>query len=307
MRKLSRKEREKKDEAAGTHTAPQSDTQLAESVQLLQAQIRSLTRQVQTIRRSTVRIGLAFAVPGILSLVFAVLRQSQVVAFIGLGLTFWGALFFLVRPITYVRGSLLSTVSAPFYSTIDRIINDLKYEGRGLYVPPVLKSARLPEHLKGLKETFVFISASSDSASPPVGEMATGKFITQNPKGILLVPPGSALMEQIEKSMGTDLTEMSLDDLCTSLPQAIQENFQLVRETGMRTKDGQIHLKTVDSIYTSLYRDKTLKSVKLLGCPLASAVACAITKATGKLVSIQNITASPDARTVEVSYGLQEA
>lgn len=219
----------------------------------------------------------------------------------------WGGLFFLARPVMYVRGSLLNTASAPLYSTIDRIINDLKYEGRGLYVPPYPKRAYLPEHLRGLKETVVFISESSDSAPPPVDAMATGKFVTKNPTGILLIPPGSALMEQIEKSMGADLTKMGLDDLCTGLPQIILENFQLAKEIDMRTENGQIYLKTVDSVFTVLYRDESLKSLKLLGCPLASAVACALAKATGKSVSIQNISTASEARTVEVSYSMAEA
>jgi hypothetical protein len=134
--------------------------------------------------------------------------------------------------------------------------------------------------------------------------MATGKFITQNPKGILLTPPGAALMEQFGRMLGTDLTKMSLEDLCTSLPQLILENFQLAKEATMTTENSQVHLNTTDSIYTGLYRDASLKSLKLLGCPLASAVACAIAKATGKQVVIQNLTTSNDARKVEVTYSL---
>lgn len=296
-----------KEETSDVPTQPESDTQLAESLQVLQDQVKSLRRQVLTIKRSSLQIGVVFAVSGILSLAYSVLSQSQVLAFIGLGLTFWGALFFLVRPVMYVRGSLLNTTSTPLYSTIDRILNDLKYEGKGLYVPPYPKRSYLPEHLKGLKETVVFISASSDSSTPPVEEIATGNFMTKNPKGILLIPPGSGLIEQLEDYARTDFTKMSLDDLCTNLPQLILENFQLAKEIDMRTENGQVYLKTTDSIYGSLYRNETLKSLKLLGCPLASTVGCAIAKATGKPVFVQKITTSPDARTVEVSYSLAEA
>jgi hypothetical protein len=307
MKKLSPSKRKRKEVADGIPDNPESDKQLEESIKLLQAQVRSLERQVQTIRRSPIQIGLVFAVPGILCLAYSVLSQSQVLAFIGLGLTFWGALFFLVRPLMYVRGGLLNTASTPFYSTVDRILNDLKYEGRGLYVPPYPRRAYLPEHLKGLKETVVFISADSDSSPPPVGEMAIGKFMTKNPKGILLIPPGSGLMEQLERSTRTDFTKMSLEDLCASLPQLILENFQLAKEIDMKNENGQVHLKTTDSIYRILYLDETLKSLKLLGCPLTSAVGCAIAKATGKPVLLQKISSSPDARTVEVSYRLAEA
>lgn len=254
-----------------------------------------------------IQVGLAFAVPGILSLAFSILKQSEVLAFIGLGLTFWGALFFLVRPVMNVRGSLLNPASTPLYSTIDRILNDFKYEGRALYVPPYPKQAYLPEHLKGLKQTVVFIPARFNSSLPTIEEMATGKFMTQSPKGILLTPPGSDLMDQLEKNARTDFTKTSLEDLCAILPQLILENLQLAKEIDMKTENSQIKLTTKDSIYTDLYKDETLKSLKLLGCPLASAVACAIAKATGESVSLQEITTSPDTQTVEVSYSLVEA
>jgi len=153
----------------------------------------------------------------------------------------------------------------------------------------------------------VFIPARSNSSPPPIEEMATGKFMTQNPKGILITPPGSDLMDQLEKNAKTDFTKTSLEDLCAILPQAILENFQLAKEIDMKTENNQIQLTTKDSIYTDLYRDETLKSLKLLGCPLASAVACAIAKATGKTVQLQQITTSPDTQTIEITYSLAEA
>jgi hypothetical protein len=306
-KKLTSKERQRTVEEPGVPAELESVRQLADSLQQLQAEVRSLKHELQAVKkRSASRIGVIFTVPGIFSLVYSVLKQSPVLAFIGLGLTFWGALFFLVRPIAYVRGSLLNTAAAPLYSTIDRIIKDLNYKGRGLYIPPYPMDMYLPEHLKGLKETIVFISADADSNLPSVEEMATSKFATKNPKGIILIPPGSGLMEQFEQSMGADLTKISLEDFCTSLPQIILENFQLAKDIEMITENGQVHLKTTDSVYKSLYRDEKLKSLRLLGCPLTSAVACAIAKAIGKPVFVQSINVSPDEQTIEALFSLRE-
>ncbi|HVP92557.1 MAG TPA: hypothetical protein VMS94_02310, partial [Acidobacteriota bacterium] len=245
-------------------------------------------------------------IPGILVLAFSILTESQVLAFIGLGLTFWGALFFLVSPVAYVRGSLLNTVSTPFYSTIDRILAGFKFTGKGLYIPSYPKDAYLPEHLKGLKETVAFISADANLALPSVEEMATSVFETKNPKGVIIIPPGSVLQEQFEKSMRTDLTKISLDDLCASLPQLIIENFQLAKDVSMRTENSQIHLTVINSIYKDLYQDAKLNSPRLLGCPLVSAVACAIAKVTGKPVYLQSINVSSDAQLIEALYSLME-
>jgi hypothetical protein len=218
----------------------------------------------------------------------------------------WGALFYLVRPITYVRGSLLSTTATTLYQITDRIIKDLNIKGKGIYVPPYPKEVYLPQHLKGLKETIIFLSQDNNQIAPSIEEIASSKFITKNPRGVILIPPGSGFQEQIEKTLRTDITKMNLEDLCITLPQLILENFQLAKEIEMKTENNQIHLKTTDSIYRNLYRQENLKSVQLLGDPLTSAVACTIARATGKQVTIETINISPDAQTIETTFQLAE-
>jgi len=249
------------------------------------------------------KIGIILLVPGALSLIFSVLNNSQVLAFIGLGLTFWGALFFFVRPIKYVKSSLLDSTAISSYSTIDRIVKDLKYKGKSYYIPPYPKEVYLPEYLKGLKNMIVFISADSDASMPSIEEMAKTKFLLENPKGILAAPPGLGLLTQFEKELRTDLTKLDLNELCETLPQLILENFQLAKEIEMKTAKNEVHLKIFDSIYKNVYsREENLRSVHFLGCPLVSAIACAIAKTTGKIVTLHRDKISLDGQTIEVWY-----
>jgi hypothetical protein len=135
--KLPPEEKQKTTELNGIPAELESTKQLAESVDQLQQEILRLKEQLQTLnRRSATRTGIVFAIPGILSIVFSIISQSQVLAFIGLGLTFWGALFYLVRPIAYVRGSFLSTTATTYYQTIDRIIRDLGCKGKPISALP---------------------------------------------------------------------------------------------------------------------------------------------------------------------------
>jgi hypothetical protein len=304
---MTSKEKQKTTELNGIPAELETAKQLVQSVDELQKETQSLKKQIHTLNRnSTIRISIIFIVPGILSLILSIITESQVLAFIGLGLTFWGALFYLVRPIAYVRGSLLSTTAITLYQTTDRIMKDLNIKGKGVYIPPYPKEVYLPQHLKGLKETIIFLSQEDKQIAPSIEEMATSRFVTKNPKGIILIPPGSSFMDQIEKLLRTDITKMNLEDLCVTLPQLILENFQLAKEIEMKTENTQIHLKTIDSIYKNLYRQNDLKSVQLLGDPLASAVACTIARATGKQVTIQNINVSPDTQTIETTFQLAE-
>jgi hypothetical protein len=304
---MTREEKQGAEEPADARTALESTKQLAATLDQLQEEVAGLKLQLEARnRKSSSRIGLVFAVPGILSLAFSVITGSQVLAFIGLGLTFWGALFFLVRPIAYVRGSLLGMTAVTLYSTIDRIIKDLNYKGNGLYVPPYPRDVYLPEHLRGLKESIVFISADANSGPPSVEEIASSKFMTKRPKGICITAPGSGLVDQFEKMLRTDLTKMNLEDLCASLPQIILENFQLAKEIEMKTEDHRVILKTSDSVFKNLYVEEGPRSVRLLGCPLVSAVASALGKTTGKATLIESINTSPDVQTIEVSYSFKE-
>jgi hypothetical protein len=310
--KMTDSEKQKATELNGVPTEMETTKQLIESADQLHEEIERLQKQLQKLnRRSATRVSIMFAVPGVLSLVFSIMTQSQVLAFIGLGLTFWGALFFLVRPISYVRGSLLSTTAITLYQTVDRIIRDLNCSGNPIYIPPYPKEVYLPQHLGGLKETVIFIPADANQATPSIEEMATSKFITKNPKGVILFPPGSSFLAQLEQVpridiMRTDITKMNLEDLCSTLPQTIMEDFQLAKEIEMKTENNQIHLKMTNSVYKNLYREENLKSIWLIGDPLVSIVACAIARASGNQVTIQAIDISPDSQTIQATLEVKE-
>jgi hypothetical protein len=281
---------------------------LVETVKQLQAENESLKQEI-TKQRSipSGKIGIVFVVFGVLSLIFSVYGNSSTLAFIGLGLTFWGALFFFVRPIRYVRSTLLDSTAVSSYSTIDRILKDLNYKGKSYYVPPYPKDVYLPDYLRGLKDMIVFISADSEAGMPSIEEMAKRKFLLENPKGICVAPPGLGLLTQFENELKRDLTKLDINELCETIPKLILEDFELAKEAEMQPKDGQVYLKIVDSIYKNLYsKEENLKSVHSLGSPVVSAVACAIAKTTGKIITIQKDEVSPDGQTIQTWYSVVE-
>ena len=278
---------------------------LLEQIGELQLQVESLKSEIEKIRRvPSGKIGLAFIIPGALSLIFSILKESQILAFIGLGLTFWGALFLFIKPVRYVRSELLHSVSLSSYLILDRIIKDLKFKGKSYYIPPCPKDVYLPEYLKGLKEMTVFISASKRSSMPSVEEMAKSKFLLKNPKGICVSPPGLGVLIEFERELRMDLTKMDLDAFLEVLPQLVTENIHLAKYVEIEREDGTFRLKISNSIYGNLYVREGLKSVHLLGCPLVSAVACAIAKVTGKVVTIREDKVSLNGQLIEVWYDL---
>jgi len=249
------------------------------------------------------RIGVVFLLSGILSLIFSIAAESQIPALIGLGLTFWGALFFLFTPVRYVKGSLLGDTAVASYSTIDRIIKNFKNIEKGYYIPPYPKDVYLPDHLKGLKDPVVFISAEKSVVMPSIEELAEGKFVAEKTKGILVAPPGLGLLFQIERALGIDYTKVELAELCEVLPHSILENFDLAKGIVLTPKENYVDMKIFGSIYANLYSaENNLKSIVFLGCPLVSAITCVLAKASGKAVAIEKQQVSPDGLTIEVRY-----
>jgi hypothetical protein len=249
------------------------------------------------------RITVLLSISGILSLIFSIYAASQILALIGLGLIFWGALFLFLKPTNFVEGSLLYNTTVTAYSTIDRIINEFNYKGKGYYIPPYPTDAYLPEYLKGLKDTIVFISAEKDSPTPAIEEIAKGKFISKNPKGALIAPPGLGILTEIQEKSKVDFTKIELIELSSVLPPLILQDLNLAKEMTLELKGDQAHLRITDSLHKNLYSiHSNLKSVNLLGGPIASAVACALAKASRRTITIQKQQVSPDGSTVEVWY-----
>jgi hypothetical protein len=201
---------------------------------------------------------------------------------------------------------LLESTAIPAYTIIDRAIEEFEQKSKSYYIPPYPEKARLPEHLKKLKDAVVFIPAEGKSILPSIEEMTTGKFLLKNPKGICITPPGLDLLSRIEKEIRTDPNKLEFDELCEILPAVILENFELAREIEMKHEADQVTLRITGSVYRHLYTNEKLLSIHIIGCPLVSAIACAISKTTGKIVSIQRDLISPDGQTILISYTLLE-
>jgi hypothetical protein len=277
---------------------------LIKTVENLQRENEMLKREVLKSKRTpSGKIGFALLIIGALTLTGSVINASTVLAFIGLGLTFWGALFLFARPIKFVKSTLLDFTAISTYTTIDRMIQHLNYKGRPIYIPPYPKEAYLPEYLKGLKEMIVFIPAENMVALPTIEEMAKKQFFLTNPKGICVAPPGYGLVDLFEKELRTTFTQINLEQLYSSLPTVIVNNLELAKELEINSENNLIHLKMIDPAYKDLYaKELGFKSIHQIGCPLTSAIACALAKTTGKLVTIAKDKVSPDLKTVEIWY-----
>ena len=249
------------------------------------------------------RIGTGFLISGAVVLLASVLTSSTVLAFIGLGLAFWGGLFLFARPVKFVKSTILDSTAASAYTTIDRITEDLNYKGKPIYVPPYPKEGRLPEHLKGLKDMILFIPAEDTVSMPTIEEIVRKQFLLTNPKGICIAPPGYGIIGLFEAELGTEFSQIDMNQLYSTLPKIIIDDLELAKEFEITPENDLIRIKTTGSVYSDLYsNEQNFKSIHTIGCPLTSAIACALAKTTGKLITIAKDAISSDLQTIEVWY-----
>ena len=81
------------------------------------------------------------------------------------------------------------------------------------------------------------------------------------------------------------------------------KELNLAKEIEITTNEDAIILQINGSLYKNLYNQKyNLRSIKLLGCPLVNAVACAISKSTGKPTLIQEIKTASNGKTTTATF-----
>ena len=248
-------------------------------------------------RQPSTIAGYTMIATGILSLAFSVYASSTILVFMGLGLTFWGALLLFIRPQKYVRSVLMDSTALSSLRTIDRIMTDLGYLEKGIYIP------------RGNPErAVVFVPSEPFGRIPKAKEIEDQTFI-KNPKGIAMVPPGLALANLIEKELGVDLRKCSLEALSERLPKLLIEDLEMAQNFEMHVNGDEVRFKFDESIYSDFCHKLSISTRVCagLGCPICSAMACVLAISTGRPVSFEGDKYSADGKSLESTYRILEA
>jgi len=265
-------------------------------------------------------VGLAMLLLGLITLLLAIAYSSIIPAFIGLGLTFWGIILLYIQTEEYTKNTILNATATSLLTTLNQTIQELDYKGKAVYLPP--------KYLNDPEATKAYIPRLRTGKLPPPEQ--TQKLEAQasprNAQGMLITPPGAELTRLFEKTLGTAFTQMNLDDLQQALPKLLIEDLELATDleiqqtsstvnrpvdpmiTQVEIKHDRIHVKITSSAYADTCKTaQQLPTIHAnIGCPLTSAIACAIAKTTGKPTTIENQQTSKDGQTTETEYRILE-
>lgn len=236
---------------------------------------------------------------GLIMLLLSAPYESYFSALIGLGLTFWGALLLYLKPTKYVKQELLTATASSTLSNIEKVLAKTKFHGKGIYLPP--------KRLKNHESSLVFIPSKPDIALPNPEETEEEKLSPTRSKNIFLVPPGLALSKLFEKNLGKPFTEANLNSLQAELPRLF-EQLEITKKMRFETEDDNVVVEITNHIFRDLCQEtrKLPRTFEAVGCPLSSAIACALAKATGKPIIIDNEEHSQDGETTRIQYRILE-
>ncbi len=224
-------------------------------------------------------------------------------AFVGLGLTFWGAVLSLTRNGRYVETRLLDGAAHSTYATIDRVLNQQGGANHAYYLPAYPGNVSMPEYMKNLKDPTVYIAEGYDG-KPSLDDLSEGRFFSSKKSGgFYICSPGSGILDAVERILKVDLTKVSPSDLCDVLPKCLTETLNLAKDAQLTLNAQGAHFKATGMPYDSLYVDSKPRSVSVLGCPVVGAVASALAKSSGKIVLVgEQMTFAQNTVSVQLNF-----
>ena len=238
---------------------------------------------------------------GVITLAFSINFTSLILAFIGLGLVFWGAILFYVRPEKYVKESLFVKTTLPSLANLEQMLTELGYHGKGVYLPP--------KYLKDFESSKIYLSAKDSMKLPSLEQIRDqeDKTFLKN-SDALITPPGMELSRLFEKILGTSFMKVDLQYLEKNMPKLLIEDLEIAQKVEIKTENSRVHVRMENSIFKNFWK-QAIKLPNLwcsLGDPLVSAIACALTKTTGKPVIIEKNQISNEGQTIDIEYRILE-
>lgn len=235
---------------------------------------------------------------GSLLIAFSVYQNSTVAAFTGLGLILWGIVLGYVTVQEYVKKELLAFSTLSNYAVIERILKDFGSAQRAIYLPA--------KYSNSLEANYAFLMRSNKDKLPsPESLLVEEKLGVGFEKGKLLVPPGHGLTKLLEKALRTSFTQVDLKFLNQNLPKLVTEELEIVSEFNTEIHNDSVQVKFRNSVFDNDAIDEDERyslALTLLGCPLTSALACALAKASGKPTIIAEYHKIKSQRITTVTY-----
>jgi len=151
----------------------------------------------------------------------------------------------------------------------------------------------------GVSRERVLIAESPKTIAPPAAlsdDMTVSPGKDGSSPGIIIEPLGLALLDTVEKEIGTSLAGVGIESAEGAL-QILKHGFGVMRDFHFKERDGKTVLRVeysglLDACRTvRKERPNTCRQISCVGC---SCILTAAARATGKMVAVENVDNSND-------------
>ena len=235
------------------------------------------------------RLGIAFILFGLSLSTASFLVQATLFAGLGLSSFLVGLLLVYVPTERTVSPELANAICLSSLINLNSLLEELGVDSKAVYLP-TSKGAHQPcaflPLMRNLDSPYVLTKKLDDS----------GIFVVngQGPyqSGLALVPPGSSLATLIEQESKIDFYNVRLDELENALRTGLVEALEIAEDVRVMFVNRSVRVEIGPLISEDLCKTQSEVARSLcnqVGCPLCSAVICAVTKAAKRPASVIKI------------------
>jgi hypothetical protein len=231
---------------------------------------------------------------GIAEIAFSIIFNSSILAFIGLGFVFFGLILNYIRTEGYVKRAILDATLPSQTSTLNEIIQKLGYQGQVVYLPP--------KYFENPNAKKAYLPKTRRDHFPTPEQLKISVSTLNIDEGIFFTPPGADLADLIEKTLEKNVLGADMQYLKRALPPVFVD-LGLASHVSLIEEEGSIIVLLQNCIFSSNPKQSatycfTDNSI------LASALACLLTKTTGKPLEQGIEEVSADGKMLTIKYHL---
>ncbi len=214
--------------------------------------------------------------------------SKNTVLVLGAGATFLGIYAAAMSTERYVKAETIVSSCAAGLENLDRILTELRIEGRGIYLPK--------SHVGNPR---VFIPASTkETALPDLRGDPTFLTGTAGPAGLLISPPGHRLCTLLEEELELELDGLEPGTFSTLIPPLLSQGLGLA---GSVEIDEEQMTFSISSPFCSELCSLGMKSCRQVGCPLCSCISEGLSRSLAMPLRIESLAYDATADMVKAS------
>jgi len=268
--------------------------QLEQQKEKLQTELRRLKRKPEG------KIGYLLLILGLALIALAVYYEHNVSAFIGIALTFWGALLLYIKPTRFIRKEILDSTLVEPIKYIHELLNELEFNGTPVYISLGT--------LRGLRSATIYIPKSEQSQIPPDEELSREEAFMRNPQAVKLTPPGLGLSRLLEEELKTNFSTVDLQYLQYNLEKALVEGLEIAEAFEMEASESTVRVEVRGSIFDDVLEELDgLEAHWRIGDPLTSAIACILARITRSPITIEKVERDPRKKSTYIIYKMENS